>query len=72
MNNYYDREKVFELGKSFDRGLVSFDSLSDFDKCMLSKYYSIKNEELDGNISAVKDTLTSIDNRLDEVYKSLL
>ncbi len=72
MNNYYDREKVFELGRNFDQGLISFDSLSDFDKCMLSKYYSIKNEELEGNINAVKDTLTSIDNRLDEVYKSLL
>ena len=72
MDNYYDREKVFELGKSFDRGLVSFDSLSDMDKCMLSKYYSIKNEELENNINNVKQTLSSIDKRLDEVYQSLL
>lgn len=72
MDNYFDKEKVFELGKSFERGLVSFDALSDVDKCMLTKYYSIKNEELNGNIACVKDTLTSIDKRLDEVYKSLL
>ena len=36
----FNREKIFELGKSFDMGLVSFDALSDSEKYALNRYYA--------------------------------
>ena len=63
----FNREQIFELGKSFDMGLVNFDSLSDGEKYALNKYYALKNEQLDYKIQDVTNSLNSIDARLDRV-----
>ncbi len=66
-----NREQIFELGKSFDMGLISFNSLSDSGKYALNKYYALKNEQLDYKISEVTDSLNAIDRRLDKVSNML-
>ncbi len=65
-------QKLFELGKGFELGLISFESLSDVEKCDLSKYFAIKNEILDNNLLNTTNNLTSMNNKLDEVYNDLL
>ena len=67
----YNREKIFELGKGFDTGLVSFSALDDSQLYALSRYYALKNEQLDDQIQEVTDSLCAIDAHLDNVYKSL-
>ncbi len=67
----FDREKIFELGKAFDTGLVSFAALDDSQVYALSRYYALKNEQLDGQIQDVTESLCAIDAHLDSVYKSL-
>jgi hypothetical protein len=63
----FNREKIFELGKSFDLGLVSFDALSDSEKYALNRYYALKNEQLDLKIKDVTSSLNAINTRLDNV-----
>ena len=67
----YNREKIFELGKSFDAGLIGYESLSASDKYALNKYYALKNEQLDGQIQDVTANLSYLNNHLDNVYKTL-
>ena len=66
----YDKEKIFELGKSFDAGLVRFESLSNEGKYILSKYYALKNEELSNSIQNASIELTNINTHLDEMKNS--
>ncbi len=67
----YDREKIFEIGKSFDSGLVGYDALTDSEKYALNRYYALKNEELDGAILKTENSLNSINTHLDNVYNNL-
>ena len=68
----YDKEKIFEIGKSFETGLVGYEALSASEKFALSRYYAIKNEELDGAIIKTENTLNSINAHLDNVKNNLL
>ena len=63
----FNREKIFEIAKSFDLGLVSFDALSDSEKYALNRYYALKNEQLDLKIKDVTSSLNAINTRLDNV-----
>ncbi len=67
----YDREKIFELGKSFDSGLIRFESLTDQDKFALSRYYALRNEEIEHQIQSTSSELNAINNNLDAVYSSI-
>ena len=66
-----DQDKIFQLGKGFELGLISYESLSDSQKFDLSKYFAMKSDMLDGQITSTTAELTSINNRLDEAYKNL-
>ena len=66
-----DQDKIFQLGKGFELGLISYESLSDSQKFDLSKYFAIKGDMLDSQITNTTSELTSINNRLDEAYKNL-
>ena len=66
----YDREKIFELGKSFDSGLIRFEALNAQDKFALSKYYAIKNEELNQSINNTICEINNMSAHLDEIANS--
>ena len=65
------KEKMFELGRSFDAGLISFDNLSTSEKYMLNKYYIQKNDRIDSRIDEVENSLTSMETRLNNIYNNL-
>ncbi len=67
-----DKKELFQLGKGFEMGLVSFESLTESQKYDLSKYFAIKNEMLDKKIQDTTYALTSMNNKLDEVYNELM
>jgi hypothetical protein len=67
----FSKNKILEIGKSFDNGLISFETLTDSEKYALSKYYALKNETLDNNINATTSSLCQLDATLDNVYSSL-
>ena len=66
------KEELFELGKGFELGLIPFESLTDYEKCELSRYFAIKNETLDNQITNTTASLSEMNNRLDEIYNDLL
>ena len=68
----YDREKIFELGKNFESGVVGYEALSESEKFALSRYYAIKNIELDSAISQTENSLISINAHLDNVRNNML
>ncbi len=72
MGTNNQKEKMFELGRSFDAGLISFDSLSTGEKFMLNKYYMQKNDRIDERLDEVESSLSSIETRLDNIYNNLM
>ncbi len=65
------KERLTKIGKCFDTGLISYDALCDYEKWALNRYYAIKNEELDGEISRVSNSLIDVNNRLDDSLREL-
>ncbi len=63
---------LFQLGKGFELGLISFDSLNDGQKCDLNRYFAMKNDMLDSSIETTKNELNTINAKLDDAYKNLL
>ncbi len=72
METHVQKEKIIELGKSFDAGLISFDDLSTSEKFMLNKYYIQKNERIDERLQEVEGSLSTLEQRLDTIYENLL
>ena len=67
-----DRQKIFQLGKGFEMGLVSYECLTDSQKYDLNRYFALKNDILDTQIEKTTYSLNSINNKLDEVYNNLM
>ena len=63
--------KIFEIGKSYELGLVSFDSLTIKEKYDLNKYFAIKNEIIDGEITNVNNSLYAMNEKLDKVQNDI-
>ena len=67
----YNDVNLFKLGKGFELGLISYDSLSDGQKCDLSRYFAMKNDMLDNGIKTTQDELSAINSKLDYAYQNL-
>ena len=67
-----ERQKMFQLGKGFEYGLVSFDALTDSQKYDLSRYFAMKNDMLDKQIEDTTNSLNEINERLDNAYNNLM
>ena len=67
-----DKLKLFQLGKGFELGLISFESLSEAQKYDLSKYFAIKNDMLDQQIVNTTNNLNGLNDKLDAVYNKLM
>lgn len=63
---------VFRLGKGFELGLVSFESLSESQKYDLSRYFAMKSNMIDNKIAHTTNELNAINNKLDSVYNELM
>ena len=67
----FNKDKIFELGRGFDLGLIHYEALSDSEKYALSKYYALRDEKLDNQIQDVTNSLIELDKHLDNVAQTL-